>query len=316
MNYATINSTKGGSMNFILFILYSCILILAFNQVDNYWFDLIASLRGQMLAFSLLFAMACVHKAKKLGAVCVVLSTVLIFHHYNYFNQADSQPGDIKIAQANVHYSNPYLTDIINTQLVNSDNDILILFEFNDKQRHLLSELKGRYHLFGYAEVEGAPFGIIVISKHPIIQKQIRYLGNPKLGFVQLNFLFKDTVVSTILLHPPSPRNQLLWEQRNYLLSKVDQQMLQLKGHWFIAGDFNTVPWSRYFLNHNYSCSQQGRNYASWSAVENKLAISLVGLPIDNCIVSQGTRLSGVHTQVIKGSDHHLLSYQLSFSTY
>jgi endonuclease/exonuclease/phosphatase (EEP) superfamily protein YafD len=122
--------------------------------------------------------------------------------------------------------------------------------------------------------------------------------------------------VSTILLHPPSPRNQLLWEQRNYLLSKVDQQMLQLKGHWFIAGDFNTVPWSRYFLNHNNSCSQQGRNYASWYAVENKLAISLAGLPIDNCIVSQGTRLSGVHTQVIKGSDHHLLSYQLSFSTY
>ena len=73
------------------------------------------------------------------------------------------------------------------------------------------------------------------------------------------------------------------------------------------------MPWSRYFLNHNYSCSQQGRNYASWSAVENKLAISLVGLPIDNCISEPRNATFGVHTQVIKGSDHHLLSYQLTF---
>lgn len=156
--------SEGECDAFTIFIQLS-ILVLAFNQFDSYFFDLAASLRGLLIVFSFLPAFFLLWCNKKLSLSLIALSICLVLFHFKPYSSSEvTQNKDIKVAQVNLQYSNPNLANIITSQFINAQNDILVLFEFNDTQRHVLDELNTQYHLFGYAEVEGAPFGIIVLS--------------------------------------------------------------------------------------------------------------------------------------------------------
>ncbi len=301
-------------MRLLFLFSYIVILVLAFNQFDNYLFDLAAALRGVLIVCSFVPAVFLLWWSKKLSLSLLALSIGLVLFHFKpYSADTEANNTDIKIAQINLQYSNPNLTQIIKTHFVEERNDILVLFEFNDTQRHVLDTLNTQYHVFGYAEVEGAPFGIIVISKLPIVQKQIKRFDNPKLGFVKLSFLYNNVMLNSMFLHPPSPRTHTLWTQRNRVLAEVNEEVKNLKGSWLVAGDFNTVPWSRYFINTNNTCFNSMGYYGSWSATSVLASLPFTDLPIDHCLASDDISLSRVQTLQVKGSDHKLLQYELTF---
>ncbi|WOC27864.1 endonuclease/exonuclease/phosphatase family protein [Pseudoalteromonas sp. N1230-9] len=302
-------------MRLILLIIYLLILLLAFNQFDYYLFDLASALRGVLIICSFLPAILILPWSKKLSFSLIVLSIGLVLFHFKPYSSAEEiQNTDIKVAQLNLQYSNPNLANIITNQFIEKQNDIVVLFEFNDTQRHMLDELNTKYHLFGYAEVEGAPFGIIVISKLPIVQRQIKRFDNPKLGYVKLSFLHNNVMLNSVFLHPPSPRTQSLWSQRNLVLSEVAKEISKLKGSWLVAGDFNTVPWSRFFINNKSSCFNHTGFYTTWSLKNQLSDLKVLGLPIDHCLVSEDVSLSNVGVSSVNGSDHKLLHYELTFS--
>ena len=304
-------------MRLLFLFSYIALLVLAFNQFDNYLFDLAAALRGVLIVCSFVPAVFLLWWSKKLSLSLLALSIGLVLFHFKpYSADTEANNTDIKIAQINLQYSNPNLSQIIKTHFVEEQNDILVLFEFNDTQRHVLDELNTQYHVFGYAEVEGAPFGIIVISKLPIVQKQIKRFDNPKLGYVKLSFLNNNVMLNSVFLHPPSPRTQSLWSQRNLVLSEVASEIKNLKGSWLVAGDFNTVPWSRYFMNIKSSCFNHAGFYTSWSLKNQISDFKVLGLPIDHCLVSEDVSLSNVDVSFVNGSDHKLLHYELTFSTH
>jgi len=304
-------------MRLILLVIYILIILLAFNQLEGYLFDLAGALRGVLIICSLLPAILLLLWSKKLSFCLVFLSIGLVLFHFKPYSSSEAvKNSDIKIAQVNLQYSNPNLAQIIDSQFLGTQNDILVLFEFNDTQRHVLYELNTQYHLFGYAEVEGAPFGILVISKLPIVQRQIKRFDNPKLGYVKLSFLYNNIMLNSVFFHPPSPRTHTLWSQRNRVLSEVSNEIKNLKGSWLVAGDFNTVPWSRYFIKTKSSCFNRAGFYTSWSFNNQLSDLKVLGLPIDHCLVSEDVSLSNVGVNSVNGSDHKLLHYELTFSTH
>ncbi|MCQ8881414.1 endonuclease/exonuclease/phosphatase family protein [Pseudoalteromonas shioyasakiensis] len=304
-------------MRLILLVIYILIILLAFNQLEGYLFDLVGALRGVLIICSLLPAILLLLWSKKLSFCLVFLSIGLVLFHFKPYSSSEAvKNSDIKIAQVNLQYSNPNLAQIIDSQFLGTQNDILVLFEFNDTQRHVLDELNTQYHLLGYAEVEGAPFGILVISKLPIVQRQIKRFDNPKLGYVKLSFLYNNIMLNSVFFHPPSPRTHTLWSQRNRVLSEVSNEIKNLKGSWLVAGDFNTVPWSRYFIKTKSSCFNRAGFYTSWSFNNQLSDLKVLGLPIDHCLVSEDISLSNVGVNSVNGSDHKLLHYELTFSTH
>lgn len=302
------------AMRLLILVLYGVLLFLAFNQLDSYMLDLIAALRGQLILVSFLPVGLCYFYSKKVASSLLVLSTILTLVHFKPYSSNQREVGDIKVTQINLQYSNPNLQQIIYNQMIEEKNDILVLLEFNDTQRHVLDNLNTEYHLFGYAEVEGAPFGIIVISKLPIIQKQIKRFDNPKLGYVKLSFLHNNIMLNSLVFHPPSPRDRTLWTQRNSVLSKVQNEIKTLGGNWLIAGDFNTVPWSRYFIEADNNCFDRSGFYVTWPSKIQFNGSPVLGLPIDHCIASEKIRLTNINTSFVKGSDHRSLTYEVKLS--
>lgn len=297
----------------IIFICAAAVFILlAFNPLTSFYADVFSSLRIQMLIAALMCGGALMLlKLYKLSAVVILLCALglgPILVSFPVTSPVNSEALSIK--QINVNYSNKYLSTHL-LSLRDENWDVLILQEFSDKNRHLLTQFITTTDMFGYEEVEGIPYGMVVLSRIPMVYKQQVKLDGDKLGYLKLKFMVGNTVLTTFIAHPPSPRSKRHWQNRNTLLAALKLSTQNEKGAWLVAGDLNVVPWSSYFeWQQAQTCFGQHR-YSSFMPFKKGHSI-LTGLPIDHCVLSEQVLLQSLLVTDFKGSDHKMLSYKIS----
>jgi endonuclease/exonuclease/phosphatase (EEP) superfamily protein YafD len=296
-------------------------LALAYNPFNNYYSDLLLSLRLPLLLFLLVFALPLVcMKSYKLALFVASFAIVGLFFlsHLKPLN-AINQSHAIKtnsahtflVKQINLSYANPYLTHTL-PDLFAQEWDLLILQEFNDMHRDLLTAYLDEFDMYGYEHTQGSPYGLLILSRIPLIYSEKIALDGDRLGYLKLTLLVNDTVVTVFVAHPPSPRTHAFWLQRNQLLGALQQAVNTHSGPWLIAGDLNTVSWSDYFINtQGSSCIETVGYYASWSPIG---FFADIGLGIDHCIYSRALSLTEFSLHPFIGSDHLLLSYHLTIN--
>ncbi|WP_259397372.1 MULTISPECIES: endonuclease/exonuclease/phosphatase family protein [unclassified Pseudoalteromonas] len=288
------------------------LIAIAYNPSQYYYADLLVSLRMPLLVIALCFAMLLlIIKATYLGGslsiICLIsLSSLLPLHSL----PSEQTKNAISIKQINLNYSNPFIESHL-VRLQKQSWDVLILQEFSDLNRHLLSRFLTKASLFGYREVEGIPYGIVVISRLPIIYRQQVKLQGDRLGYIKLRLLFNNEVITTYIAHPPSPRTKQHWENRNILLAALHAATIQEQTPWLIAGDLNIVPWSRYFSWQSTQSCYGASPYSSFMPLNIKPTL-LTGLPIDHCVFDEQFTLNSLIVSNFAGSDHKMLSYSLS----
>ncbi|WP_273047047.1 endonuclease/exonuclease/phosphatase family protein [Pseudoalteromonas sp.] len=299
----------------IIFLLAALFFIaLAFNPLNYFYADVLVSLRIQLLAAALICALFLITlRLCKVGVgllfICM-LGLIPMFPSLSY--QTSSNERLLTFKQINLNYNNEYIDAHLST-LLQQKWDVLILQEFSDNNRDLLSRFLSTTDMFGYEEIEGIPYGIVVLSRIPMVYKQQIKLDADKLGYIKLKFLFVDHIITVFVAHPPSPRSKQLWQNRNTLLAALNEAAQNEEGPWIIAGDLNVVPWSQYFdWDNDRSCFGE-RSYVSFMPFERG-RFRLIGLPIDHCIISEQISLHGVVVSEFKGSDHRMLSYDLSIN--
>ncbi|MEM5551990.1 endonuclease/exonuclease/phosphatase family protein [Pseudoalteromonas neustonica] len=292
---------------------YIFVLFLAFNKIDNYVLDLIASFRGQLIYCLVLISLLLFLKIKKTAMVLLSISFVLLLAHYAPFQSKFNitKEDKITVKLINLHYYNQHIKTVLQDFYEENTWDILVLQEFNDTHRSELTKFNEQFSLYGYDSVEGSPFGIVVVSRLPIIFRYLNTQENRKLGYIKLGFLKNDEVLYGFFLHPPSPRSKELWMQRNQLLRVLTTAVTSTDSSWFITGDLNTVSWSRYFPSDlGETCVDAYGIYSSWSPF-SQLFSEVTGVPIDHCIVSGNIKLREVYLSTIKGSDHRSLTFKM-----
>ena len=210
----------------------------------------------------------------------------------------------IKIRDPDFVISLVYIDDVINKILE------VILSKHKGINK---ASVKPEYTRFGYKEIEGFPMGIGVVSKYPIIYRQVVHIDSPKSGYAHLKLLVDEKILNVVAVHPPSPRTQALWHRRNKVLAQVSLLLNDLKEPWLVVGDLNIVPWSNYIaINQGKWCYTALGHYYSWTATE-KGPSALMGLPIDHCVTSPDINIHTLQVTPFVGSDHLLLDHSLSF---
>ncbi len=307
------NNNPQNSFLRVIFICAATVCIaLAFNPFTHFYADVLASLRIQILCIAV--GCGCVLlllKLYKLGAATIIICALGLGPVLITLPKTDSVHARVlSIKQINVNYSNKYLTAHL-SRLRDEKWDVLILQEFSDKNRDLLSQFVTSTDMFGYEEVEGIPYGMVVLSRIPMVYKQQVKLDGDKLGYLKLKFIYGDRLLTAFVAHPPSPRTQLNWQNRNALLAALSEATRQEQGLWIVAGDLNIVPWSSYFdWEQKQTCFGHSR-YTSFMPFEKGRFI-LMGLPIDHCVMSEQVLLQSLAVTDFKGSDHKMLSYKIS----
>ena len=303
-------------IGYCLFIISLVLLILAFNPIQNYAADLIRSFRFQLLAICLLLGITLLLlRALKLSLIILIMSGLCLHPWYSNSNittdRKTNYSTQINIKQINLSYSNQHVENQFK-DIITQQWDILILQEFNDRNRNLLQPFLKRAHLFGYKEVEGSPYGIVVVSRLPILLKQQVRIDGDRLGYIKLQFLIAEKIITGFIAHPPSPRTEQKWQNRNLILNNLKNVVNKTPSPWFISGDLNTVPWSHfyYWQSHN-SCYNTLPGYVTYSSL-GFIRSTFTSFAIDHCIVDASSEIDNVQVSDFKGSDHQLLSFTIN----
>ncbi|WP_164684163.1 endonuclease/exonuclease/phosphatase family protein [Vibrio maerlii] len=253
----------------------------------------------------------------KLSIAASLLVTMSFYYFTPPFNKIVQQQcsSPLSIVQYNLAFNNDNLEQFVES-IAEKQPDLVVLNEASPEHAEQFSPLFALYpHRFGGQENIGYPSNVFILSKALLYGLQIErasYGGNLIQGVWQPK---EGIDVSVFFAHPPSPRSQSLWRDRNSMINLVEYQVSKaVTERSLVAGDFNLSSMSpRYKQTLK---DHQSIPVRSWSMVNQRLEdyfgirLPLLGIAIDHLWLkgeqkAQAILCSRRSLIEIKGSDHY-----------
>ena len=218
---------------------------------------------------------------------------------------AHAGESSVRIMFANVRRVNENYQAVFD--LVESEQpDIVGFAEVDEKWLQELSGLHGQYP-YSVLHPEADAHGLALYSRIPIHERA----ASPYLEGGTQTAIIVDIIpanVTLYLAHPQSPVSPRRATLRNVQLETLSR-MIQADPNreQVLIGDLNTTPWSPHYVSierkAKLSNAATGRGYIpTWPSW--KLSASLLMIPIDHCLVSDGLTVQQFRVGTGIGSDH------------
>ena len=201
------------------------------------------------------------------------------------------------VASANVHLDSRN-TQGLATWLAQEKPDVVVLLEVSPAYAQGLRTL--RDYPFQHIVAQDSPFGIAVLSRHPL--QQIEVIEDAQgIAHIEAQLQWLGQPIGIIALHPMPPLSPQYHSVRNAKLAALAKQAAASAIPTVLAGDLNATPWSSAFSG----LAQLGLRRASglaatWPAVLQ----GVLGLPIDHVLVTQHWAVVARQVGPQLGSDH------------
>jgi endonuclease/exonuclease/phosphatase (EEP) superfamily protein YafD len=228
--------------------------------------------------------------------------------------QAEAGQAEIRVMSANVSLRNADYA-ALRAAIVQENPDIIGLQEVTGKWLDELSPIRSDYPFTVLRPEEGA-YGLALFSRFPIRELgSSPYLEEGIQTAVSVEMEVGQKSVTLVLAHlkaPTTPRNAKL---RNRQIDRLaDMIGSDRNDEQILVGDFNTTPWSPYYLpletEANLANAARGRGYrATWP-----VGLGFLKIPIDHCMVSPGLRVRQMRTGGDIGSDHFPIIVDVAFA--
>jgi endonuclease/exonuclease/phosphatase (EEP) superfamily protein YafD len=209
----------------------------------------------------------------------------------------DPQAQVFTVASANVHLDSRN-TETLAAWLAQEKPDVVVLLEVSPAYAQGLRTL--RDYPFQHIVAQDSPFGIAVLSRHPL--QQIEVIEDAQgIAHIEAQLQWHGQPVGIIALHPMPPLSPQYHRVRNTKLAALARQAAASGIPTVLAGDLNATPWSSAFSG----LAQLGLRRASglaatWPAVLQ----GVLGLPIDQVLVTQHWAVVARQVGPQLGSDH------------
>ncbi|MBI2233892.1 MAG: endonuclease/exonuclease/phosphatase family protein [Micavibrio aeruginosavorus] len=239
------------------------------------------------------------------------------------FRNPDTSGSTITVLQYNRHATQTTHDDL-KAYLVNHKPDIVVLQESNPTVAEMTGGLREIYpyqsvNLNRNPEWLLFPLGIIILSRFPMEEVTVHGFDdlNYDNNYVRASVIVPDIDEPIILfaMHPHMPMGNENWTERNLELEIISKNIMQEdSSHILYSGDFNTTPYSPFLrrllrktgLNLSYDALGPIPTWPSF----NKF--SLLQIPIDHILFSDGFRLTRIRRLPPMGSDHYPLLAEFS----
>lgn len=294
-----------GVIAILIVVLAGAGTLLGFAARHSWRWELACHFRVQYFwALAAACAILFVVRWRKLALVAFALAaTNLVLIIPLYFGpapRADAGP-PLRALSFNVHYLNRDYGATLEL-ILTEQPDFVLLLEVTPEWAKALEFLKPEYP---YAHVipRNDSGGIAFYSRHKITDLHIEPLPAIIAGLET-----PDGRVTIIGAHPPSPRNAVDFEKRNFQLAKVGQLARAPSGPVVVMGDLNTTSWSPFFQDFLAESqlldSRRGFGVeASWPW----FSLRVLRIPIDHCLASPDVSILNRRIGPNVGSDHRPL---------
>lgn len=274
--------------------------------------ELLTHFRIQFLAAALvLLVLAGIlrHPASTLGALLVAAASAWPLLPYLLPGAIDAQAGEAstRVLFANVRFNNQDYDAL--RRLVELENpDVVGLAEVDDAWLEALSTLQSEYpHRVLHPDIDAN--GLALFSRFPVRELQISpYVQGGMQAALIVDLEMPRAKVSFYLAHTKSPTTPGSAAMRNVQLQELSRMIrADQNREQILIGDLNITPWSPHYApleaDAKLSNAAIGRGYwPTWPAWMP--GASLLKIPIDHCLVSEGLRVQNFRTGATIGSDH------------
>lgn len=225
-----------------------------------------------------------------------------------YFGQ-EAQPGAVsrsyRALLMNVN-SGTGIPEKVARAIRELDPDVVALEEVNDSW---LSALSVALRAYPYSKTmpRDDNFGIALFSKYPLVQGEIREVGEAEVPTVIAELEMPDGRLTVIATHPVPPVSRENTRLRNDQLERLSEVARQANSAVLLLGDLNATPWCsefpRLLAASGLRDSSQGRGVlATWPTY-----LPVLLIPLDQCLYSAGLHVTRKALGPKVGSDHYPL---------
>jgi endonuclease/exonuclease/phosphatase (EEP) superfamily protein YafD len=184
------------------------------------------------------------------------------------------------------------------------DPDFLALEEVNDQWLSTLSVTLAAYPYSKAMPLEDN-FGIAVYSKYPLVQSEIRQVGEAEIPSAIVEARLPEGLLTVIATHPLPPGGRENARLRDDQLAHLSETVKQANSPVLLLGDLNATPWCSHFKRllseSGLQDSSQGRGVlGTWPTY---MPIFLI--PIDHCLHTPGIHIIRRARGPKMGSDHY-----------
>jgi endonuclease/exonuclease/phosphatase (EEP) superfamily protein YafD len=219
----------------------------------------------------------------------------------------------VKLVSINVHTSNQD-TDRVLRFLEEVQPDLVLLMEVDQHWLNAL-DVVGSTYPFHISEPRDDNFGIALLSRLPLTNEALHYLGAAQVPSVAAEVHFDGGIFHLLGTHPLPPGSSIYARHRNEQLARIADHAREQHLPVVVLGDLNVTPWSPYFKevlrDGELRDSAKGRGImGSWPA-----GLPLLRIPLDHCLVSPSVQVTSRWLGPKAGGDHLPLVVELVVPT-
>jgi endonuclease/exonuclease/phosphatase (EEP) superfamily protein YafD len=223
---------------------------------------------------------------------------------------------DVRILQFNVDHNNDNINNMAHWVISHSEDiDIVVLLEVTDKWQIAIERIKWSYPYHISKKVRGER-QIVVLSRLLIDELEVQKFAEGVSGIVLRGATINgDAPFVLYSVHPAPPIFPGMAKQRNEVLLTAAKKIFKEEAKYkILVGDFNTTPFSPYFKKIEkasglYDSNEGMGTLGTWPSFVPKL----LGIAIDNMLVSKWIRVENKQLGPAMGSDHYPVITTLKF---
>jgi endonuclease/exonuclease/phosphatase (EEP) superfamily protein YafD len=183
------------------------------------------------------------------------------------------------------------------------DPDVVVLLEVSPPWERELGRLTSRFPE-RVIEARDDNFGIALLSRLPLADARVRYLGAAGFPSITADFSRGGRRFTLLATHPLPPAGELRARYRDEQLRAVARWTQEQAGEVVVTGDLNITPWSPVFADFLQSSglrnSAEGRGLSgTWPAFFPPMRI-----PIDHFLHTDAVSVTRREVVKASGSDH------------
>lgn len=285
-----------------------------------HWFlDMLSHFSFQyVIGAALLGTLLFIYKRTFYFVLMIVVFTANLFEMYRHVDleSVSATDNDLTIVQYNRRFQIFDHTDFIEWTKTNHQKfDVMILQEANAM---MVRAGKDMIDLYPHQihEARNHSFGMVVLSKHPMLESEIVKIEAPAEIALMKNFYIRLKIhpaessepVSIYAVHPVPPGGRELTEQRDYEIDAVRKAIQESSAtNVIMIGDLNLTPYSPIFAD---LLQNTGLKYALSSPYPyptwpKEFGFHVYQIPIDHILHKGNLKLVEKYRGPHMGSDHY-----------
>jgi len=277
-------------------------------------YELTSHFRVQLTVALLLLSLGMVLQRRR-GALAVLLTGALV-NGALVLSVARPQPTPavsqgvpLRVVSLNVHTTNQEHDRVV-AYLCQSEADVIVVLEVNDRWAQALEALNDRYPN-RVVEAREDNFGIVLLSRKPFVRSQVVDLPGSEVPSIDVTLDVDSVQVPVLGTHPVPPATPAHAAERNRQLASIATWAASHAGKAVVLGDLNTTPWSPHFSRLLVD-GHLVRAHSRWGVVPTWMADQpWVALLLDHVLVSPEIGVVSVEVGPDVGSDHRAIRADL-----